>query len=125
MMAASLASLPSLLDPKAQGVPGPADEAGLSDRLQRHQRYVENRRTAHRADLDRADTLPLGERCNQRIGAFDLGLQLASLALRNADEDAAGGAELGFVDTPLPDRRRDDRLAVVEEPHRVECQIAP
>ena len=56
---------------------------------------------ADRRDLDRADALALGERRDQRVGALDLGLQLAALALRHADEQPAGGAELGLVRLPF------------------------
>ena len=50
------------------------------DRLQHHQRHLGDRRAAGGRDLDRADALALGERRDQRVGALDLGLQLAALA---------------------------------------------
>src|SRR5689334_1036142 len=115
----------SLLDPETQRVPGPAEDAGFGDRFERDQRDLDDRRTADRRDLDGADALALRERRDQRVGALDLALQLAALSLRHADEDAAGGAELRLVDLSFPDRRRDDRLAVVEQAHRVERLVAP
>src|SRR5690349_8002256 len=105
----------SLLDPEPQGVPGAPEESGLRNGLERDEGNVDDRRAADRADLDRADALALGERRDERVGALDLRLQLAALSLRHGDVDAAGRAELRLVGRALPDRRRHDRLAVVEQ----------
>src|SRR5450755_1764653 len=116
---------PLSLDPEADRVPGPAEEAGLLDAIHHDQRHFDDRRARRGRDLERADALALGERRDERIAALDLGLELAAFALGNADEHRAGGAEPGLALLALPYHRRDDRLAVVEQTHRIQGLEAP
>src|SRR5690242_9573307 len=103
------------LDPEPEGVPGAAEDAALLDRLHDDERDVGDRRARRRRDQDLADLLALGERRDQRVGALDLGLELPAFAFRDADVERAAGPQLGDVGGALPDLRRDDRLAVIEQ----------
>ena len=102
------------LDPQADRIPGAAEDAGLLDRLQHHQRHLGTggRRPA---DLERADALALGERRDQRVGALDLGLALAALPSGTVTKTRRPAELDGLLASPFQTGGVDDGLVGVEQ----------